>query len=189
MRGTILIVHGMNSMAGQDPRILALCQIMLQLGFIAIVPSFPSIAGYYIAAHQCDDIQAVIGYVIDQPSWCPFGRLSIFSASFSCGLSIRAAALSQHAQRINGVLSIGVFYDGEQALRDLLKSSCEDTYAHLIAIRNAYLMAGIDDPALQSALIAAIEQSSDFNKDPDLLARYWQKQSDAEGGRALKADD
>jgi len=174
LRGTILIVHGMNSMAGQDPRVLLLCQIMLQLGFIAIVPSFPSIASYHIAAHQCEDIQAVIDYVVDHPSWCPFGRLSIFSASFSGGISIRAAALSRHAKRINGVLSIGVFYDGELAMHDLLKPRCEDIYAHLIAVRNTYLMTGVDDPALDEALIAAIEQSSDFNQDPHHLTRYWQ---------------
>lgn len=175
VRGTILIVHGMNSMAGQDPRILLLCHIMLQLGFIAIVPSFPSIAGYHIAAHQCDDIQAVINYVVEQQALCPYGCLSIFSASFSGGLSVRAAALSVHAHRINGVLSIGVFYDGEEALKDLLSPRCEDTYAHLIALRNVYLMAGVDDVILDEALIVAIEQVSDFNQDPDRLEKYWQK--------------
>ena len=171
VRGSMLMLHGMNALGGRDPRMLALCRILLELGFIAVVPSFPTITDYQINPRQCDDMQQVIARMLIDKKLCPSGRLSIFSASFSGGISIRAAAMSAHADKINAVLSIGVFSDCQQGLMDLIAPTCEDTYAHLIGVLNMYRRAKVDDANLMRALVAAIHDEFTLIDDSEHLQR------------------
>lgn len=169
-QGTILMVHGMNSLGAQDPRIIRLCQILTSVGFICVAPTIKSITHHLILPSQIQTVRRVIQYMLNDKTTCPSGELAIFTASFSGAISIIAASDPSVRDKITALLTIGIHYDGAVTITDIVSKSCEDYFAHLVGLKNLFHFAGQVDSVIDGALEAALKDDFTYIDDGHVAA-------------------
>lgn len=172
VRGTILLVHGMNCLGAEDPRLLAVAQNFVRLGYICVLPTIQSITEHLILPTQADEIRAVMKKLIADQQLCPNGSFGVFSASFSGALSILAASDAEIQQHVKAILTIGIYHDGAQTMADILSSDCNDYFARLIGVKNIFRLSGQVDLVLDQALDAAIYDNFTYVSKSDHVKDY-----------------
>lgn len=188
-RGTLLTVHGMSPIAQRDPRMLRLHAAFSAAGFRVVSPHLPSIAALRMHAGQIDTIEHAIAAVAEQRDLCPEGRVSLFSVSFSAGLTLVAAGRSSVADRVGAVCAVGAYGEIRSALETLLAGGEGSSYGWTIVLSN-FLDAAVGpcDGAKHALRVAALDDwyARAEPELPRVLARLpaWE----AALVRALRAD-
>jgi len=183
-KGTIVMIHGMNSSGARDPRMIKLCSAVARLGFIAVAPTFPSICEHLIQIEQLTLFRETLQQVILNKSICPTGKLSIFTASFSGGISVKASACESLANQVNAIMSVSITENADTNYLEILSNNCEDLYARLIATKNLYHFTKQVDRVLDAGLEAAIEDEFTYSPN-DHLERYLKTLTPKDAKRVL----
>lgn len=181
-KGTILMVHGMNCLGANDPRVIKLCKVLASVGFLCVTPTIETIAQHLILTSQAEDVREVIRHMIADEAICPDGKLGIFTVSFSGAISILAAADPAIRDHITALLTIGIYHDGVQTINDMLAPSCTDHFARLVALKNLFRLAKSVDPLIDEALECAIQDEFSY-VDNGHVAAYVQTLNTADRQR------
>jgi len=110
----ILVVHGMQYLGIDDPRLVAFARAFAASGFFVMTPLVPGLADYRVEAQSADVIGTAAQALAQQISVQKVGILAI---SFSGGLALLAASDPQYAPSIAWIASVGGYYDLEHVLR------------------------------------------------------------------------
>lgn len=151
--GSIIFFHGMNKHGKDDERLQVFCRCLATAGYRVIVPAYPQITQHIFSIDTIDDFADTLQAVARESALCPAGKVSVFTASFSGTLALRACLRPETQPHISAFLTIGsAFY-----VRDVFRSGFEnpesDKYMQLICAKNVLL----SDPAIDAEVIAALD--------------------------------
>ncbi len=130
-RGTVVFVHGMSLRGHRDPRQVIACRALADSGLRVVAPLLPAVAAARIHPVSVERIVAVVHRVSEQLE-APVG---LFSASFSGGLSLRAALRPELLGRISAACVIGAYTDLHSCLRHVMSAPSADPYGRLVVLR------------------------------------------------------
>ncbi len=156
--GTLFMLHGMNHLGNQDPRIIKLGKSFASIGFKVCIPRFSSICNHeFNASQQTQDIRQTLLWLINQKSLCPEGKLAVFAPSFSSGLLIKAIATDSFKNRITAILLLGPYFDLEALIQQFVFDEKMDHYARLIIFKNLFKQQYPDNKITLDVLQKAID--------------------------------
>ena len=169
-RGTILAIHGMSVTGNRDPRLVNVCKALAACGYMVISPLYPDIQEFLIKEKTVYTIAKTIENITRNPALCPIGKISIFSASFSAGMSIIAATQPETRELVKAICAIGTYSNVETSVEFLLRRQDNDEYGRLIVLRN-FIHYSIGPSAdLSEALRVAILDNGHCREEPELPA-------------------
>lgn len=134
--GVILAVHGMTPRGNADPRMSALCRSLAACGFTVVSPLLSEVAACAITASTVDVIEGLVLAIAGDRSLSPSGRVSLFSASFSAGMAVIAAARPRIANLVDALCIVGSYGEADSVIRYLLLDRDADPYGRLIILKN-----------------------------------------------------
>ncbi len=167
-RGTILAIHGMTVKGNRDPRFVSACKALAHCGYIVVSPLYRDIEELLIKEETVDAIAKTVQCLTENRVLCPSGKISIFSASFSAGMSIIAASRLEIRELVSAICAIGTYSNVETSVEFLLSEQDNDEYARLIILRNFihHSLGPSDD--LSEALRVAILDNGYGRANPEL---------------------
>jgi hypothetical protein len=168
--GTILAVHGMSVMGNRDPRFVNVCKALARCGYVVVSPLYPEIEEFLIKEETVYAISKTIQCLTENTVLCPSGKISIFSASFSAGMSIIAATQPETRELVKSICAIGTYCNVETSMEFLLGRQDNDEYGRFIILRNFihHSIGPSDD--LSEALRVAILDNGHCRENPELPA-------------------
>lgn len=151
--GSIIFFHGMNKHGKDDERLQLFCRCLATAGYRVIVPAYSQITQHIFSVGTIDDFADTLQTITQDRTLCPAGKVSVFTASFSGTLALRACLHPETQPHINAFLTIGsAFY-----VRDVFRSGFEnpesDKYMQLICAKNVLM----SDPSIDTEVIAALD--------------------------------
>jgi len=152
----ILLVHGLSPLAELDPRIIRLAISLAKVGYRVYTPRFPEIQALTITERSIDRIERSISAVAGQTM---SGRIGLFSASLSGGLSLIAASRPRVSQTISAACVVGGFACVNATIRYLMLADEADPYGRLIILKNFLPRILNECSSLLDALEVAIEDN------------------------------
>jgi hypothetical protein len=169
-RGTILAIHGMTVKGNRDPRFVTVCEALAHCGYLVVSPLYPDIEGFLIKEETVHTIAKTIRSTTGNPTLCQSGKISIFAASFSAGMSIIAASQPETRELVRAICAIGTYSNVETSVEFLLGGQDNDEYGRLIILRNFihHSIGPSDD--LSEALRVAILDNGHSRENPELPA-------------------
>jgi acetyl esterase/lipase len=169
-RGTILAIHGMTAKGNRDPRFVTVCKALARCKYIVVSPLYRDIEEFLIKEETVDVIAKTIQSLAENQTLCPSGKISIFSASFSAGMSIIAASRPEIRELVRAICAVGTYSNVETSVEFLLSEQDNDEYARLIILRNFihHSLGPSDD--LSEALRVAILDNGYCRVNPELPA-------------------
>lgn len=167
-RGTLVVVHGMSPKGKDDPRIVALCSALSQVGFRVLAPEISSIKALRIEASQVNELADIFQNIAEDAALTPSGKLGVLAPSFSGALSLAAASRPAVSGRIEAICAIGAFTQVDTVMSYLLLSQNADPYGRFIALKKIIPLIYPDDSLIQGALDAAIEDNLNARNIDDL---------------------
>lgn len=157
---TIAIIHGMAPKGKDDPRLVHLAQSLAELGYKVVLPDIPPIRQLTV---NTESLNLIKQFLLNwQQQTLPNERISLFSVSFSAGLSAIAAADDQFSDKVASICLIGGFANVYDAVEFLLGDEQADRYGALIMLKNFFQFAFPIHPELKKALDLSI--SDEINK-------------------------
>lgn len=158
-RGTLVVVHGMSPKGKDDPRIIALCSALSQVGFRVLAPEIASIKALKIDAAQINELAEVFRSIAEDCTLTPTGKLGVLAPSFSGALSLAAASRPEVNDAIEVICAIGAFTQVDTVMSYLLQAQDADPYGRFIALKKIIPLIYPDDYLIQGALDAAIDDN------------------------------
>ncbi len=110
----IMVVHGMNRLGIDEPRLVGFARSLAASGFFVMTPLVPGIADYRVEGESADLIAAAaqdFAQELDLP------KVGVLAFSFSGGLALLAASDPQSSRSMGWVATIGAHYDLAHVLR------------------------------------------------------------------------
>ncbi|MDH5656956.1 MAG: hypothetical protein OEZ34_13665, partial [Spirochaetia bacterium] len=173
-RGTILLIHGMNHSGNKDPRMINLSRSFAGAGYTVIMPFFKKIAALRIEKSQIQSIKNAIRITASDKKLAPYGKIGLFSISFSGGLSLIAAADPEVKDMISSILIVGGYGDAKETIESIMKRSYLDDYASMITFYNFIeLTSGKNKDLAKAFYLSAMDNS----KNTDQLTPHLKKLS------------
>jgi pimeloyl-ACP methyl ester carboxylesterase len=169
-RGTILAIHGMTVKRNRDPRFVNVCESLAHCGYVVVSPLYPDIEGFLIKEETVHVIAKTIKCLTQNPDICHSGKISIFSASFSAGISIVAAAQPETRELVRAICAIGTYSNVETSVEFLLGGQDNDEYGRLIILRNFIHHSIEPSDDLSEALRVAILDNGHCRENQELPA-------------------
>jgi hypothetical protein len=169
-RGTILAIHGMTVKGNRDPRFVTVCEAFAHCGYVVVSPLYPDIEGFLIKEETVYAIAQTIQSITENPALCPSGKISIFAASFSAGMSIIAASQPETRELVRAICAIGTYSNVETSVEFLLGEQDNDEYGRLIILRNFIHHSIGPSEDLSEALRVAILDNGHCRENPELPA-------------------
>lgn len=157
---TVTFIHGMSLQGNQDPRQVKVCEALVMAGFKVYAPHLEEVAQLKIEKATVGRIEAVLDQVVQitqEPT-------SLFSVSFSGGLSLMAASKPSLKDKLKAICVIGTFSDVTTCLNYLINSPNADEYGRLIIFRN-YLS---EFESLYPGLMGLLDAAAHDNARPEL---------------------
>lgn len=167
-RGTLVVVHGMSPKGKDDPRILALCSALSQVGFRVLAPEIASIKALKIESIQVDELAEIFQSIAEDAELTPSGKLGVLAPSFSGALSLAAASRPRVCDSIEAICAIGAFTQVDTVMSYLLLAQDADPYGRFIALKKIIPLIYPDDSLIQGALDAAIDDNINTRSMDDL---------------------
>lgn len=132
---SVLILHGMNKMGIDDPRMIHLAKCVSSLGYRAILPEIPEVMNLEITTNTLEAIYGTIKSVINYEKFRDerFGFLSI---SFSGGMGLIAISRPDIRNKFQAVCTIGAYSDFSKAVPYALGNYNLDNYGTYIFFYN-----------------------------------------------------
>lgn len=161
---TVAFIHGMSLLGHRDPRQVKVCEALAAAGFRVYAPHFEEVANLRIQKITVQRIKAAVLEIVEQSSQ----RISIFSVSFSAGLSLLATAELRGQNKLKGLCSIGGFSDVASCLHYLIDDPEADEYGKLIIYRNYLTEFEALYPGLMKLLDAAARDNALPHEAPSL---------------------
>ena len=164
----ILAFHGMTMLGAADPKYISVCKSLSGCGYTVIAPQIDSMQNLQIVPSEIATIVDLINAITQNNELCPEGRVSIFAASFSAGMSLFACADETIKNKISSICLIGTFADIETSITYLISNQQSDNYGRLIVLKN-FLKYSIDvSGAVYKAFDTAISDNFFKKKKPEL---------------------
>lgn len=163
-KGVLLFVHGMTPKGYRDERMMALGRAAVELNYTGIVPSYPEITNGLIDSRSIENVIETIKVIVADKTLCPQAKLSIFTASFSGCICIRAVAHDSVRDYVNSLLILGGCNNPINSFYEIIHNPGADKYAKLLLLKNLAKHDLQKDEVLTRALSCAIEDAhADFN--------------------------
>jgi hypothetical protein len=169
-RGTILAIHGMTAKGNRDPRFVTVCKALARCGYVVVSPLYRDIEEFLIKEETVHAIAKTIQSLAENPTLCHSGKISIFSASFSAGMSIIAASRPETMELVRAICAVGTYSNVETSVEFLLSGQDNDEYARLIILRNFIHHSLGRSSDLSEALRVAILDNGHCREKPELPA-------------------
>lgn len=160
--GTLLMVHGMNTRAQRDPRLIAASQAFAGVGFTVYTPRFPDVGRARIHYASVERIAGAIQRTAERAGH-PVG---VFAPSFSAAMSLIATTHPEADGAVSAVFAMGTYCDPRAVIRFLLQDESAHAYGRLIVLRNFLHRSVGAIERLEAALDVAIEDAALRRKHP-----------------------
>jgi acetyl esterase/lipase len=145
----ILAIHGMSALGNEDPRMDSICRALASCGYFVVSPFYRDIAEFTISYSTVENIMETIKVVANDKNISPDGKISIFSASFSAGMSIIASSQQETAELVRAICSVGTYCRALQAIEHMIIRQDTDEYGRLIILKNFISnLPGFDEKAV-----------------------------------------
>lgn len=167
---TVIALHGMALRAERDPRLIAACRALADVGLAVVAPRIPTLAALELSTATAAEISASIQAIADDPGLGRTRRVGVFAASIAAGQALAAAALPPGRERVGSMLLIGAYAEAGALLDHLLCVPSADPYGRMILLRRFLAGPDADEPWLSEPLDAALADDS-LSRDPPLLPR------------------
>lgn len=160
-KGHIVFIHGMNKYGNRDERVIHFCRSLAAIGFRVYAPTYERITNLLIDHTVIDDIEDSLQALRQQFSMNSF---SVFSASYSGCMALKAMARPSIAQYINAYGTIGSPNRFTSAYAHALgEGGSKDVYAKLIFLRALLQESENYDDIIDRGMVLAID---DANQQP-----------------------
>ena len=122
IRARIVLVPGLVPMGKDDPRVTALAYSLARMRFAVLAPDMP---GFHELRASPQNVQDIVEAVLelgnlDLGTRSPRVKVGIAGISYAAGPAILAAMEPGIAERVSFILSIGGYYDVEEAITYLI---------------------------------------------------------------------
>ena len=170
--GAVLVVHGMTMRGHRDPRMINVCRAFAGSGYTAIAPLYHDIATLRITVESIYSIAESIQILTKMPDICPAGKIGLFSASFSAGMSLIAASLPETANLVSSVCTVGTLGAIDSTVKFLLAHNNDiDDYGTMIVLGNfIHLSIGRDEQLEKAFEVAAYDNG--LRREKPLLGEF-----------------
>ena len=162
--GTVVFIHGLNSLGHRDPRVERFAAALAKAGFRAVIPAVASLRRLWIKGDQPRQVQNMLEAIAGDRELVPSGRFSMMAVSFSGNFVLRAAASPGLSQQLNAVGLIGAYADVDKVCDFLCTAKRADPYGHLLLLRSYYTEFGQPSPgfihAIERCIARSIEEPS-----------------------------
>ncbi len=169
---SVVCVHGMSVRGYHDPRIIQVGQSLAAMGYRAVIPSYPEIQKLRIDPASSDRIAADMAATAEESGY-PVG---LFTASFSGGLSLIAAARPSVADLVSAMLVVGSYAHVDSTLNFFLHREKVDPYGLFIILNNFLPFLNEPEALLRAFYIAACDDG--FQRKEPELPSYLNSQPD-----------
>jgi dienelactone hydrolase len=142
IRRAVLLVHGINAVGIDEPRIVLFARELAASGLLVVTPEMPDLERYAITARSTDMIEDAAAWLAGARDLAPDGRIGLIGISFSGGLSIVAGGRPGLRDRLAFIFAFGGHGDYPRVLR--------------------YLCTGVDPAAGNEALPPAARTPHDY---------------------------
>jgi hypothetical protein len=129
----ILLIHGMNSLGINDPRIIHLAKSISLLGYNVITPEIPEIKNFLI---NQDTLKSLNDFFNIFESNLFHENISLFLISFSGGMSLIPISNNKHKKMFKSIFCIGAYSDFETSIPYTLNNFELDSYGTYILLYN-----------------------------------------------------
>jgi len=160
--GSILLVHGMTLRGIDDPRMETLGRAFASLGYSVYSPLFPEVADLIVTEATIGKIAQCLRWISEETD----GRVGLFSASFTAGLTL-IAACGDERNRVSAVCTVGTLGAVDSTLEFLLGQDGIDDYGRLVLLWN---FLPLSDSVKAALKIAAADNGLERN--PPELDRF-----------------
>ncbi len=166
---TVLMVHGMNTRAHRDPRLITASQAFAGSGVRVFTPRFPDVGRARIVY---DSVERIAG-AIQQTSERAGEAVGVFAPSFSAAMSLIASTHPEVSGRVSAIFAMGTYCDPRVVIRFLLGDESAHDYGRMIVLRNFLHRSTGAIPRIEAALDIAIEDAALRREEP-LHPRYFE---------------
>lgn len=128
-----MVIHGMNSSGINDPRIIHLAKSISLLGYNVIIPEIPEIQGFLINQNTLKSLDDFFD-IFKSNSF--YQNISLFSISFSGGMSLIPISNYKNRNLFKSIFCIGAYSDFETCIPYTLNNFELDSYAGYIFLYN-----------------------------------------------------
>jgi pimeloyl-ACP methyl ester carboxylesterase len=174
----------MNPQGNQFWKIVNGCRSFASVGYTVIAPQYTSIVSMRFCADCFVEIENSIIAITADKNLCSSGKISLFTASYSGTMALRAISFPSIADKISCFCTVGTPYSLIATYEHILGTDgINDRFAKLVLIRNLYNLGGIEDPIMIRALEHAIDDALFEETDRDTIAPFLAELSDAEQAR------
>ncbi len=170
---TVICVHGMSVRGYRDPRIINVGHALAAMGYRSVIPSYPEIQDLRIDPTSSDRIADDIGRLADESGY-PVG---LFTASFSGGLSLIAAAKPSVADRVSAMLVVGSYAHVDSTLDFFLHREKMDPYGLFIILKN--FLPFLNEPEALLKAFDTAARDDGFQRTERELGPYLQSQPES----------
>ncbi len=132
----VLLLHGMNKMGIEDPRILNLAYIISSLGYTTILPEVQEVTELKIGAETLDAVSLTVETILDRSDLFLDERLGFFSVSFCGGMGMISITNPEISKRIKAIATIGSYSNFETTIPHVLDNFEIDNYGTCIFFYN-----------------------------------------------------
>lgn len=112
----ILLVHGINGLGKDDPRIISLAQTLARSGFAVLVPGLPDMGWGKLNPEAINEIQASLEYLHSQRDIIKTENIGALGFSIGSGPTLIAASKVEAEFPLKFLISFGGYYDLKQVL-------------------------------------------------------------------------
>ncbi|MBI3395186.1 MAG: hypothetical protein HY042_05080, partial [Spirochaetia bacterium] len=121
----------------RDPRMNNVCRALAGVGYTAVAPSYADIKNLLVTSETVDEIADSIVRIAGNADLTPMGKMGLFSASFTAGPCLIAAASDQAAHLVSSVCTIGTVGAVDSTVGFLLGHTGDiDDYGTMIMFYN-----------------------------------------------------
>ena len=118
VRARLVLVPGLVPQGKDDPRVTALAYSLARMGFAVLTPDMP---GFHELRASPQNVQDIVEAVLelgnlDLRTSSPRAKVGIAGISYAAGPAILAAMEPRIAERVSFILSVGGYYDIEEAI-------------------------------------------------------------------------
>jgi hypothetical protein len=132
----VIVLHGMNKMGIEDPRILNLAYIITNMGYTTILPEVTEVTELKIVPETLDSVSITLETIVERSDMFLDERLGFFSVSFCGGMGMISITNPEISKKIKAIATIGSYSNFETTIPHVLENFELDNYGTCIFFYN-----------------------------------------------------
>lgn len=110
-RGGVILVHGVNEVGKEDPRMVWIARIFARAGFVVLVPDFLGFKSLKLRAEDSSEMVDSFLYLSSRKDLVHPDKIGLIGFSYGAGPTLIAAADPRIRDQVHFVVSFGGYYD------------------------------------------------------------------------------